>query len=75
MAKRKTKKTVKFSKVVVILVFLSVIIFTTVMTVVYIKCGGIPDTLVASFFAFAGGEAGVLGLIKCYDTKYPEGSE
>jgi flagellar basal body-associated protein FliL len=66
----KGKKSVKFSKIIIIGVLVSVLAFTVAMTVVYVVTGGIPDTLVASFFTFAGGEAGVLGLIKHSDNKY-----
>ena len=74
MGKRETnpKRTIKFSKAVIVSVLLSVLIFTAIMTVIYIKRGGIPDTLVTAFFAFAGGEAGVLGLIRYADQKYPD---
>ena len=44
------------------------------MILIYREKGGVPDTLVAAFYAFAGGEAGFLGLIKHSDTKYGGGS-
>jgi len=69
--KRRRKKTgPKFSKVAVTLLLLSVAAFTVAMIVIYREKGGVPDTLVASFYAFAGGEAGFLGLIKHSDNKY-----
>ena len=37
---------------------------------IYREQGGVPDSLVAAFYAFAGGEAGFLGLIKHSDNKY-----
>ena len=45
------------------------------MILIYREQGGVPDTLVASFYAFAGGEAGFLGLIKHSDTKYGSSSD
>jgi len=66
--KRKSPR--KFSKVIIALVLISTAIFTVAMAVIYCVTGGIPDTLVTCFFAFAGGEAGVLGLIKHSETKY-----
>ncbi len=54
----------------VTLLLLTVLAFTITMIVVYVKTGGIPDTLVTAFYAFAGGEAGFLGLIKYSDNKY-----
>ena len=73
MARRKRKRKsdpTRFSKKVVAAVLVAVVIFTVAMVVVYIKTGGVPDTLVASFFAFAGGEAGALGLIRYGKAKY-----
>ena len=62
---------IKFSKAVIVAVLLSVVAFTVTMIAVFIQTGAVPDTLIASFFAFAGGEAGVLGLIRYGDAKYP----
>lgn len=60
----------KFSKLVVLAVLISVAVFTIAMTIIYIQTGGIPDTLVTAYFAFAGGEAGCLGLIRCSKAKH-----
>lgn len=60
----------KFSKKVVAAMLISVAAFTVTMVVVFLKMGSVPDTLVTAFFAFAGGEAGVLGLIRFGDSKY-----
>lgn len=68
--REKGKDPVKFSKIVVASVLISVIVFTVTMIAVFLRMGMVPDTLIASFFAFAGGEAGVLGLIKHGETKY-----
>lgn len=73
MARRKRKRKsdpTRFSKKVVAAVLVAVVIFTVAMVVVYIKTGGVPDTLVTAFFAFAGGEAGALGLIRFGKAKY-----
>jgi hypothetical protein len=67
--KRKRLTRAKFSKIIIVSVLAAVASFTVAMIFVYTKYGGIPDTLVVSFFSFAGGEAGVLGLIKCNDEK------
>lgn len=61
---------VKFSKKVVAAMLISVAAFTITMIVVFLKMGSVPDTLVTAFFAFAGGETGVLGLIRFGDSKY-----
>lgn len=64
------KKKIKYSKVVVTSLLLTVLLFTIVMTVIFCVKGAVPDSLVTAFFVFAGGEAGILGLIKHGDTKY-----
>lgn len=73
--RRRRKKTgLKYSKVVVALLLIAVAAFTVAMIWIYREQGGVPDSLVAAFYAFAGGEAGFLGLIKHSDTKYGGGS-
>lgn len=75
MARRKRKRKsdpARFSKKVVAAVLVAVVIFTVAMVVVYIKTGGVPDTLVTAFFAFAGGEAGALGLIRYGKARYTD---
>lgn len=73
MAKRRRKRKsdpARFSKKVVAAVLVSVAAFTVTMIVVFWRKGSIPDTLVTAFFAFAGGEAGALGLIRYGKAKY-----
>lgn len=49
-----------------ILVFIAVLllVFTAAMIVIYVKTGGIPDTLCTCVFSVCGGECGVMGWIK-----------
>lgn len=49
-----------------ILVFIAILllVFTSVMIVIYVKTGGIPDTLCTCVFSVCGGECGVMGWIK-----------
>lgn len=68
--RKKKRSAPKFSKVAVTALLVSVAAFTVSMTVVYLRTGGIPDTLVTAFFTFAGGEAGFLSLIKYSDNKF-----
>lgn len=68
--KREATDPTRFSKKVIAAVLVSVAAFTVTMIVVFWKKGAIPDTLVTAFFAFAGGEAGVLGLIRFGKAKY-----
>ena len=67
--KRARRNPAKFSKIVVASVLAAVALFTVAMIFLYALYGGVPDTLIVSFFGFAGGEAGVLGLIKCNDER------
>lgn len=68
-SKRARRNPAKFSKIVVASVLAAVALFTVAMIFLYALYGGVPDTLIVSFFGFAGGEAGVLGLIKCNDER------
>ncbi len=68
-AKRARRNPAKFSKIVVASVLAAVALFTVAMICLYALYGGVPDTLIVSFYGFAGGEAGVLGLIKCNDER------
>ena len=68
--RRKRKTGLKYNKVVVALLLVAVAAFTVAMIWIYREKGGVPDSLVAAFYAFAGGEAGCLGLIKHSDNKY-----
>lgn len=68
--RRKKKTGLKYNKVVVALLLVAVAAFTVTMILIYREKGGVPDTLVAAFYAFAGGEAGFLGLLKHSDNKY-----
>lgn len=72
--KREAPDPTRFSKKVIAAVLFSVAAFTITMIVIYVKTGGIPDTLVTAFFAFAGGEAGALGLIRYGKAKYDTSS-
>ena len=72
--RRKRKTGLKYNKVVVALLLIAVAAFTVAMIWIYREQGGVPDSLVAAFYAFAVGEAGFLGLIKHSDTKYGGGS-
>ena len=68
-SKRARRNPAKFSKLVIASVLAAVALFTVAMICLYALYGGVPDTLIVSFFSFAGGEAGVLGLIKCNDER------
>lgn len=68
-SKRARRNPAKFSKIIIASVLAAVALFTVAMICLYALYGGVPDTLIVSFFGFAGGEAGVLGLIKCNDER------
>lgn len=68
--KRQNKPKVRYSKMVVSCLLITVLLFTITMTVIFCYKDSVPDSLVTAFFVFAGGEAGVLGVIKHGETKY-----
>ena len=68
-SKRARRNPARFSKIIIASVLAAVALFTVAMIFLYALYGGVPDTLIVSFFGFAGGEAGVLGLIKCNDER------
>lgn len=55
---------VKYSKIIVALVLLLVVIFTAAVLYVYLQTGSEPSTLVAAFFAFVSVELLSLAGIK-----------
>lgn len=66
----KAKKSLKTMDIILVIVGIMVVAFTITMIILYVKTGGIPDTLVGCFFGICGGECGVMGLIKHTKDKY-----
>ena len=58
------KKKVRTLNVVLIILGIAVGIFTVAMIQIYLKTGGIPDTLCGWFYGAATGEFGVMGWIR-----------
>lgn len=54
----------KFSKKIIILMFVTMIIFTVTMIVTFWNFQTVPDMLIEQFFGFFGIEGGALGIIK-----------
>lgn len=63
------KRTMDF---ILILIGISVAIFTGIMIWIYLVTGGIPDTLCTCFFVACTGECGFMGWIKAAKTRYQE---
>ena len=57
------KKLGTMDKILVIIAML-ILVFTVVMIILYIKTGGIPDTLCTCVFGICGGECGAMAWIK-----------
>lgn len=64
-----SKRTMDF---ILILLGISVLIFTIVMIWIYLITGGIPDTLCTCFFVACTGECGFMGWIKTAKTRARE---
>lgn len=61
---KRQKKEVRTMDVVLVVIALFLLVFVTVLIVLYYLTGGIPDTLCTCVFAICGGECGVMGWIK-----------
>lgn len=57
---------------ILILIGMSVLIFTLIMIWLYLITGAIPDTLCTCFFVACTGECGFMGWIKTAKTRYEE---
>ena len=57
---------------ILIIVGISILIFTIAMIWIYILTGGIPDTLCTCFFVACTGECGFMGWIKSAKVRYQE---
>lgn len=67
-AKAKNKVSGRFMNRVVITMILAAFIFTVVMTIVFIRVGSEPSTLIENVFQFLSVEGGALALIKSVKT-------
>ena len=62
----------KTMDLILILVGISVVVFTVVMIWLYLLTGAIPDTLCTCFFVACTGECGFMGWIKTAKTRYQD---
>ena len=62
-------KNVKFSKKVLVSIFIFLLLFVITMCILFYKTGNEPATLISCVFAFCGIEGGVLGWIKISEVK------
>ena len=66
------KKSVKTSNIALVIVSVTLVIFTTYMCYLYKQTGGVPDTLVTCVFMVCGTECGALAWIRTSKEKYKE---
>lgn len=64
MHQKKNKKPLGTMDYILIIVFVSLVVFTIVMIDCFKKQYAIPDTLVTCVYATLGGECGIMGMIK-----------
>ena len=62
----------KTMDLILIIVGISVLIFTIAMVWLYLLTGGIPDTLCTCFFVACTGKCGFMGWIKTAKTRFQE---
>lgn len=70
--KKKKKDEQRTMDRILILIGITVLIFTIVMIQLYILTGAIPDTLCTCFFVACTGECGFMGWIKTAKTRYQD---
>lgn len=58
------KKKLRFSKLIVLMVIIMILVFTAATLFVFLKVGSEPSILIGSFFAFASGELWSLAMLK-----------
>lgn len=61
----------------IILVIIGIVtfIFTAAMIWIFIVYGAVPDTLITCFYAFVGGECGIMGWIQNAKKKYKKSDD
>lgn len=69
---KEKQKSLGMMDIVLIIVGVALLAFTTIMIVLFCLFGTIPDTLVTCVFATLGGECGVLGWIKTTKERHRE---
>lgn len=60
----KKKKKLGTMDTILVIIYLTFLVFTVAMIICYFQTGGIPDTLVTCVFGALGGEYGAMGVIK-----------
>ena len=58
------KKQIHTMDVILIIVGITLLLFTVGMIIVFLYIGSVPDTLITCVFAALGGECGVMGWIR-----------
>lgn len=69
---KKDKKRLRKSDIVLIIICIGTIVFIRRMTLLFEDIHAVPDSVVVGFFAFIGGECGILGWIKNSEEKQQE---
>ena len=57
---------------ILVLIAVTLVIFTVAMIILFIMYQSVPDTLIASVFSVCGGECGAMAWIKTAKEKYRE---
>ncbi len=67
--KKKKKKTMN---IILVCIAVFLLIFSTILLILYYRTGGIPDTLCTCIFGICGGECGIMGWIRTTKDKQLE---
>lgn len=63
-AEKKERRNIKVMDLILVIVGVSLLVFTIVMIQLFKVYGTVPDTLITCVFATLGGECGIMGWIK-----------
>lgn len=61
---KKSRKSPGVMNIILVIVGIALVVFTTIMVTTFWRYGSIPDTLCTCVFACLGGECGIMGWIK-----------
>lgn len=69
------KKKIGTMNIILVIIGIVTFIFTAAMIWIFIVCGAVPDTLITCFYAFVGGECGIMGWIQNAKKKYKKSDD
>ena len=72
---KRTSRKIGTMDIILVIIGITLVIFTVVMLFIFTKYGAIPDTLCTCVFTALGSECGIMGWIKTNKEKYRNNSD